>query len=217
MAIGDFDEFQKSTQNKVAGGSCHFCSDLQIASLATWRRQGGSRGAFSWFLSFSLGRCWKNEKNRILAGEVSQSVKIALPRWVGIKKKNDSHVAWECQNWFLRHLSSENVNFGEPLIFGCCNCCLILGGQKVCKMGRPVWICILITFWWILWQAQKSKMLLKPLVGARILNEDDAKTEGTIWDVIVFLGRETELCKNRYGFQRRMNGGGTGGSTIIFF
>ena len=26
-------------------------------------------------------------KNRILAGEVSQSVKIALPRWVEIKKK----------------------------------------------------------------------------------------------------------------------------------
>ena len=29
---------------------------------------------------------------------------------MAIKIKNDSHAAWECENWFLRHISDENAN-----------------------------------------------------------------------------------------------------------
>ena len=58
-------------------------------------------------------------------------------------------------------------------------------------------------------------MLLKPLVGTRFLNEDAAMTKGTIWDVTVFLGRETELCQNCYGFRVPVKVAGTKGSTII--
>ena len=46
----------------------------------------------------------KMKKNRLLAGEVSSSVKIAFPRRVRITKNNESHAAWECQKWFMRHL-----------------------------------------------------------------------------------------------------------------
>ena len=71
------------------------------------------------FMIFELlaGEVLKKWKNRILAGEVSQSVKIVLPRWVRIKKKSDRHAAWECQNWFLRHLSNENANLKNDQIF----------------------------------------------------------------------------------------------------
>ena len=60
-------------------------------------------------------------------------------------------------------------------------------------------------------------MLLKPFVGTRFLNEDAAMTKGTIWDVIVFLGRETELCQNCYESAARTKVRGRRGSTIIFF
>ena len=51
---------------------------------------------FDDFLASRWGGVGKMQKNELLVWEVSQSVKIVLPRWVRIKKKSDSHAAWEC-------------------------------------------------------------------------------------------------------------------------
>ena len=60
----------------------------------------------------------------LLAGDVRQKWKKSHSRWGGVakvtnriptlhgdQKKNASHAAWECRNWFLQHLSNENVGF----------------------------------------------------------------------------------------------------------
>ena len=40
-------------------------------------------------------------------GGVTKNV-FDVPTLGGNQTKNDSHAAWECQKWFLGHLSSEN-------------------------------------------------------------------------------------------------------------
>ena len=106
----NFDEFWKRVPFVSALAGRRFACRSLCRSSTKSRQTHGSKIRFSWFLGFSLGRCWKSWKNEFLVWEVSQSVKILLPRWVRIKKKNDSHAAWECSNQFLRHLSHENVS-----------------------------------------------------------------------------------------------------------
>ena len=110
-------------QNAIAMGSCRIGDDFLLASLTTCRRISGSKVAFLSFLNFSLGRCWKNEKNRILAGEVSQSVKIALPRGVGIKKKTTPMQHGSAKNGFCdtsRTRTSFSPNITSLEKFCCC-------------------------------------------------------------------------------------------------
>ena len=53
--------------------------------------------AISLFFFILAGEVLKKyKKNSLLAGEVSTTVKIAFPRKARIKKKSDSHAAWEC-------------------------------------------------------------------------------------------------------------------------
>ena len=113
----NFDEFWKPVPFVSAVAGRRFACRSLCRSSTKSRPTHGSKIRFYWFLDFSLGRCWKNEKNELLVWEVSQSVKIVLPRWVRIKKKSDRHAAWECQNWFLRHLSNENANLKNDQIF----------------------------------------------------------------------------------------------------
>ena len=61
---------------------------------------------------------------------------------MAIKIKNDSHAAWECQNWFLRHLSDENANLKIDQKFVVDRFWWIWGGEKVVKMSEPVRFCI---------------------------------------------------------------------------
>ena len=69
------------------------------------------------FRTSRWGRAAKVKKNSILAGEVLQKSQIAFPRCMGVKQKNDSHAAWECQNGCFRHLSSEKANLKSYEIF----------------------------------------------------------------------------------------------------
>ena len=106
--------------------SCHkipaiagmgFCDDLRSACLATWHRSNDSKLAFSSFLSFSLGTCRQNEKKSHSRCRGVEKVRIRIPMLHGNQKKNDSHAAWECQKWFLRHLSSENASLKNYKFF----------------------------------------------------------------------------------------------------
>ena len=85
-------------------------------------------------IAFSLERCRKSDKSRSHAAWRSKTKK-RLPCSMGVRKLI-----------FATPLERER-RFQKLCNFDCCEFCWNLGGQKVCKTGRPVRFCILITFW----------------------------------------------------------------------
>ena len=134
---------------------------------------------FSSFLWFSLGRCWKNEKNRLLAREALQIANIALPCCMRSKTKNVSHAAWERETWFLQHIERKR-SVVQTWKFCCCEFWWFWGGENVAPSNG---FSKIVVFWsknqnFI--KIAKMEMWLKPLVGARFVANKVTTTQDQI-------------------------------------
>ena len=123
-------------KKKMTGTAADFSDDLLFASLPRCtdtmvrKRHSYHFWASRWGgvekmkkIAFSLGRCRKSCFWRSHAA------------W-GSTKKNDSHAAWECENWDLRHLSSENAHSFNDWIFVVVDFCGFQVGTKLLRCGR---------------------------------------------------------------------------------
>ena len=171
--------------------------------LKTWRRRNNHTASFSWFLSFSLGRCRR------------------MHFWC-------SHAAWGSQKKTIpmQHgkADTENCDTSRARTSILTDHWILLLWIFV-DLGSAIWhprrefkgklendknMCFF-------WKSTKWKMLLKPLVGARFRSEEVTTTNNSIWAPKVFLGRGWDLCQNLHRTRTRAGDVGRGGSTIIFF
>ena len=106
----EFMKILKTFSVRIRRGRTQICLSLVLSIFHGESPKPWIQGTILEIFELPAGEVLKEWKNELLVWEVSQSVKILLPRWVRIKEKNDSHAAWECSNQFLRHLSHENVS-----------------------------------------------------------------------------------------------------------
>ena len=133
------------------------------------------------------------------AGDVSKKWKKSHSRWGGVAKVvfcTPTLGADQQNNRLPCSMGVPMLMFATPLererlfqkwcILCCCEFCWILGGHKVCKMGRPVRFWILLIFRWRPSKVTKSKMLLKPLVVAIFVPKRRWSTINSFWWVPTF-------------------------------
>ena len=180
------------------------------------RERNVSKNMFLLLFELLAGEVLKKcKKSHSRCREVLQKSLFALPCCMGSKKKTLPMQHGSAKNDFC-NTSTARMRFFELWFVCCCKYVEIWGQEKNVPAGTLKANSKTMKNYKIFSRLTKSKMFLKPMVGARFRSEEVTATDLTDWDLIAFLQREANAWQKSSLARVPARGAGTRGSTIIY-